>query len=278
MESKDKICLLYDGSDSVFVKNACQIHIIYHEESKNFEKFVKANQEKQLYIELKEFSASALKRLRSLKEFTNWTLQLPLDMILKEDRTIDLIKFNGIKDCCNKYMFTDRIGNWEVLQFMFLLHPSEVYITNMLGFCLEDVKKVCDKQDVGIRVIANLTQSAWENSPNLTKFFIRPEDLDVYTPYVTGFDFIGDSAIQDVCFKVYSRGYWYGDLKELIIGFNESLDSRMLPQQYGEYRMNCKKRCVQGSRCHLCYSMKMFAHQLKEVNSQIIPKIKQKKE
>lgn len=277
MNVKDKICLLYDGEDSIYVKDAKQIHIIYHEESKNFEKFIETNQEKHIYIELKlaDFTSSALKRVSSLKEFNNWTLQIPVDMILDKDRKVDNIKFNAIKECCNQYMFTDLIGNWEVLQFILALKPAEVRITNILGFCLRDVQKVC--KDVGIRVIANQAQTAWEDSPNLTKFFIRPEDIDVYEPFVSGFDFVGDSPIQDVCFKVYNKGYWSGDLQELIIGFDESLDSRMVIQQFGEYRLDCKKRCICGSRCHLCQRVKVLSQKLEEVNTQIIPKVKQQK-
>ncbi|HAH17783.1 MAG TPA: hypothetical protein DCL29_02010 [Eubacterium sp.] len=266
MEIKEKICLLYDGADSDFVHDAHQIHIIYHAESKNLEKFIETNQEKQIYLEIHfdDFNEEALKRIRELKQFDNWTLQLPVDMILDDKRLVDDIKFNAIKDSCNKYMFTDLVGNWEVLQFILALNPSEVRITNMLGFYLPDVKKVCG--DVGIRVIANQAQSAWESSPALTKFFIRPEDVTVYYPYVSGFDFVGDMVIQDVCFKAYNRGYWFGDLKELIIGFNESLDSRRLPPDYGRYRLMCKKRCITGSDCHLCKAMRSFAEHLEKVD------------
>lgn len=276
MDKKEKLCVLYDGTDNMYQAEASQVKIIYHEESKNFEKYIEQNIDKQIYVELKpkDFTKSALHRLQEIKCFDNWTLQIPVSMILDDKKKVDDIKFVAIKDCCNRYMFIDLIGNWEVLQFILSLKPSEVYITNILGFCLQDVQKEC--KDVGIRLIPNMAQTAWDNSPELTKFFIRPEDIEVYAPYVSGFDFVGDNAIQEVCYKVYSRGYWYGNLRELIIGFEEDLDSRRLPPQYGEYRLNCKKRCITGSRCHLCRAMKEFTETMEKTQTEIIPPAKRK--
>ena len=269
---KDILCVLYDGADSLYAKEAKQVKIVFRPESENLEKYIETNQEKQIYMLLKPeyFTLENMKRIESLKKFENWTLILPVELILDAKKKLDMVKFNAIKDCCNKYMFTDMIGNWEVLQFILSLEPSEVYLTNMLGFCIPDAKKVCGS--TGIRLVANMAQTAWDSSPDLTKFFIRPEDVDVYTPYISGIEFVGDAPIQEVCYKVYNRGYWYGDLCELIIGFDDHVDSRTLPPQFGEYRLKCKKRCITGSKCTLCNSMKVFSEKLKEANLRIIPK------
>jgi len=280
MDYRDKLCVLYDGEDNEYAAEARQVKIIFHPESKNLEKYIEQNQDKHIYIELKteNYTLDNMKRLQGLKSFDNWTLQIPVSMILDKKKKVDNNKFNVIKDCCNKYMFTDMIGNWEVLQFIKALKPSEVYVTNMLGFALENVSLELDGSIEGIRVICNYAQSAWEDSNDLTKFFIRPEDMEAYNKsYITGFEFSGDNPIQEVCYKVYKRGYWYGDLKELIIGFKDSVDSRCLPPNFGYYRANCKKRCITGRNCGVCEAMRTVSEKLKENNTQVIPPAKQKK-
>ena len=274
-EVKDKICLLYDGADSNYVSEAHQIKIIFHAESKNLEKFIEQYPDKTIYIEFKEdnFTEDNMRRLQGLKQFNNWILQIPVSMILNKQKRVDNVRFDAIKDCCNKYMFLDLIGNWEILQFIKTLNPCEVYITNMLGFCLEKVQRVIGN-DVGIRLVCNMAQSSWTDSENISKFFVRPEDTDVYEPFVSGFDFIGTPAIQDVCYKVYCRGYWYGDLNELIIGFTDSVDNRRLPRQFGEYRLKCEKRCIRGSKCQLCNKMRHFSEQMAKTETVVIPKVK----
>ena len=272
--SIEKLCVLYDGQDNQFAKEASQIKIIFHSESKNLEEYIKINQEKNIYMVLnpESYTLDNLKRIKNLKEYTNWTLLFPVSMILDKNKKVDDIKFNALKDCCNSYIFTDLIGNWEVLQFVISLQPKEVYITNILGFFIPDVKKVCDAAGgIGIRVIANSAQSAWEGSLSLTKFFIRPEDVDVYAPYLSGIEFIGDNTIQEVCYETYKRGYWFGDIGEIIIGFNDVMDSRRLPPKYGEYRLKCKKRCVTGSQCHLCKAMKEFTKQMEKTKTMVVP-------
>lgn len=279
MNIKEKLCILYDGSDNKYVKEANQIKIIYHKTSKNFEKFIETNQNKTIYIEIKkeDFELETLKRIQGIKEYQNWILQLPIDLILTEEKKVDNNKFLAIKDCCNYYMFLDLIGNWEILQFVLTLNPKEVYLTNLLCFQLEDAKKICDKHNVGIRLIPNLAQSAWNDSPNLTKFFIRPEDIEIYEPFVSGFDFYGENVIQEICYEWYVKGYWFGDLQEIIENFNTHLDSRRLPPDFGEYRLKCKKRCMTGSSCHLCQRMKDFSDKLEDMGMQILPKAKMNK-
>ena len=275
---KDKLCLLYDGADSDFVKEAAQIKIIFRAESKNFEKFIEQNQHKRIYIEFKQkdFTADNLHRLQEIKRFDNWILQIPVNMILDDKKNVDNVKFAAIKDCCNKYMFLDLIGNWEILQFIKALEPCEVYLTNMLAFSIEKAKNIIG--DIGVRVVCNTAQSAWSGSEDIRKFFVRPEDTEYFAPLVSGFDFVGGPNIQEVLYKVYSRGYWYGNLSEYIIGFNDTVDGRRLPQNFGEHRAYCEKRCARGSKCKLCDSMKRFSEKLEQTETIVIPKVKQDKE
>ena len=271
------LCLYYCYPGMEHVDEAKQIKIDFRPDDPTLERFIAKSEDagKHIYIEIINpdlfKNEKHMRLLQGLKEYNNWTLQIPLSY-LKRDGELDKNKFDAIKDCCNRYMFTDLIGNWEVLQFILSLEPSEVYLTNILAFSLEDAKKVC--KDVGIRLYANWAQSAWDDIPAINKFFIRPEDISFYEEFVSGIEFQGSYTIQEVCFKVYTRQYWYGNLSELIIGLGDDLDSRRLPEYFGLLRTNCKKRCITGSNCSACRTMKEFMKTLEKTETILTPPVK----
>lgn len=251
-----------------------QIKIDYRPEDDTLEEFISVHKDQTIYIDASKVNLFgdkvSLPILRNLCKYDNWVLQISLDQI-RVNKEIDNIKFDAIKDCCNKFMFTDMIGNWEVLQFILSLHPCEVYITNMLAWELQDVRQVCG--DVGIRLYANIAQSAWDGCPDLQKFFIRPEDLALYEEYTTGIELEG-KTIQEVIYEIYKQGYWYGDLNEILINFNTKADSRRLPAEFGIWRLKCRKRCIKGAGCHLCTRMLEFADRMEKTNTEVIPPAK----
>lgn len=280
------LCISFTKPDMISAEAAPQVRIHADRlDDSSLEKYLDTNSEKHIYIDTSDECLTKniehMRKLQELKKYDNWTLQIPVKEIIKQDKTgpiVDRTKFQAIKDCCNSYMFTDLIGQWEVLQFIISLEPSEVYITNILGFCIPDVENELKNHKIGIRVYANWAQSAWDNGPGLTKFFIRPEDVDCYAEHCSGIEFMGDANIQEVMFDVYARGYWYGDLAEIIIGLDEHVDSRRLPHEFGEWRLGCKKRCICGKKCNLCMVMKGFSERLQTTETVITPKVKMKEE
>lgn len=281
------LCIYYCAPDMNYIDEAPQIKIDYREEDPTLEKFIEVHNNQTIYITIAEDfnlfnKPDTLRRFQNLKQYKNWVLQIPISMIstIKENESsiiIDDIKFDAIKDSCNKYMFTDVVGSWEVLQFILSLHPAEVYITNILGFSFDRLYTVCNNAEVGIRVTANVAQAAWDGIEPMKKFFIRPEDVDFYETYCSGIEFSGkDKSIQEVMYKIYKRQYWYGDLKEIIIGLDQSLDSRQLPLDFGKWRANCGKRCITGGKCNLCKAILHFAENMDKTETLIVPKVKQK--
>lgn len=270
------LCIYYCAPDMKYIDEAPQIKIDYRPQDETLEEFIKIHADQTIYIDTDKIDlfsdGSYLRTLQSLKKYNNWVLQIPIALI-KENQ----IKFDAIKDCCNRYMFTDLIGNWEVLQYVLTLNPCEVYVTNMLAWDLFKVTQLCSIKGVGVRAYANIAQCAWDNAPDLTKFFIRPEDLNVYEPYLSGIEFAGDGKnIQEVMYEVYTDGYWYGDLGEIILNFNSHVDSRCLPAEFGEWRFSCGKRCIKGAGCGLCERAVEFSDTLQKINLQVIPPSKRK--
>jgi hypothetical protein len=258
------------------ISKAKQVKIDYRPQDDTLEHFIETNADKHIYLVVDREdlfqTKEHLNRLHELCKYKNWTLQIPLKTIADGDK-VDEIKFNAIKDCCNKYMFTDLIGNWEILQFIIHLQPSEVYITNILGFCLDQVSIVCKRAGIKVRVYANIAQSAWDGLPAIKKFFIRPEDIRYYENYVDGgIEFKTPTSVaQEVVYDAYEREYWFGNLSEIIIGLDTSLDSRRLPTTFGLLRAECHKRCLSCSSCSTCRTMEQFAEILTKTDTQVIP-------
>lgn len=269
------LCIYYDNPD-MDISKAKQVKIDYRPQDETLEQFIETNADKHIYLVVDREdlfqTKEHLNRLHGLCKYKNWTLQIPLKTIANGDE-VDEVKFNAIKDCCNKYMFTDLIGNWEVLQFIIHLQPSEVYVTNILGFCLDQVSIVCKRAGMKVRVYANIAQSAWDSLPAVKKFFIRPEDIRYYENYVDGgIEFKTPTFVaQEVVYDAYERGYWFGNLSEIIIGLGTSLDSRRLPTTFGLLRAECHKRCLSGSSCSTCRTMEQFAEILTKTDTQVIP-------
>ena len=262
------LCLYYCGPDMKDnLKRAQQVRIDFRPNDETFKKFIETYQDKTIYIRINDEnifkSADEMRKLQEIKQFENWILQIPSEFVIDNKN-----RFNAIKDCCNKYMFTDMIDRWESLEYLLTFNPCEVYLTNYLGFCLADAKKVCDKAEVGIRLYANLAQRAWSALPALKSFFIAPTDIEIYESYTSGIDFWGDDPVfQNTLFDIYSRGYWFGDLQEIIIGLDESLDNRRLPKYFGELRAKCNKRCITGGNCNVCKVTKNFMETLEKTDT-----------
>ena len=67
-----------------------------------------------------------------------------------------------------------------------------MYITNEFAFNMIDISKVCYLNSTMIRVYPNIAQTSARKTStidSLTKFFIRPEDVMFYEPYVDVFEF-----------------------------------------------------------------------------------------
>lgn len=151
------------------------------------------------------------------------------------------------------FFFDCRAHNWEILNYLLNYPISDVYITEELGFDIKQVAKRCHEKNVQIRVYPNVAQSSVRHSTNLKKFFIRPEDISTYEPYIDVLEFWGPVEKQDTIFHIYQNlRKWFGDLNELILDLDYSIDSRSMMPVFGEYRLDCQKKCIRTNACHLC--------------------------
>lgn len=145
-----------------------------------------------------------------------------------------------------------NIVTWDMLHYYLNCGVSQVYIAEALGFELQEVAALCHNRGVRIRVYPNVAQASVREAPALMKFFIRPEDAELYAQYIDVFEFWCEDIQQHIYRKIYQNGEWYGPLREIIKDFDCDIDSRRLLPVFGSIRINCGKRCLKGRPCHIC--------------------------
>jgi len=66
--------------------------------------------------------------------------------------------------------------------------------------------------------------------PSLKKFFIRPEDFELYSNYVDVFKFTASSANEiNLLYEIYTKDKkWFGKLSEIIKNYTSDEDSRFI--------------------------------------------------
>ena len=110
-----------------------------------------------------------------------------------------------------------------------------------------------EKTDIEIRVIANDTDTYLDFKPEIGSWF-RPEDLK-NLPQIDVCEFsYRDIAQEQALYRIYAeRKEWPGRLKEIIPAFdNDELFNRLIPEDFGDRRANCRQACMNGGSCQYC--------------------------
>lgn len=170
-----------------------------------------------------------------------------------------------------KIYFNLYINDWDLLYEFLDRGVSDVYIVEQLGFELDKVAQVVHDKGVQIRVYPNVAQSQYKALDDILKFWIRPEDVEDYEPYIDVFEFFGDANKQNLYYNIYSKDKkWMGDLKEIIIDLENSLDSTCLVPRFCKKRITCGRSCMKGGNCRMCNHVIALAKSLGETPLRII--------
>lgn len=167
-----------------------------------------------------------------------------------------------------EWFLDSGVSDWDKLHEAASLGVSDVYITEALGFELPDVYKFCHSRNMKVRVYPNVAQSSAKLVPTIRSFFIRPEDIDAYSPYIDCLEFYGPVERQDVLLKIYRETkIWPYPLEILILGLPHTLSAAIAPN-FVE-RLSCGKHCLRGSGCKICGHVSLLSKLAKENNLNI---------
>lgn len=174
------------------------------------------------------------------------------------------------------FFFIKGASNLETAVIQCEAGVSDVYVVEELGFRIKDIQFVREKYGVKIRVFPNIAQSADNRYTNgIERFWIRPEDTELYEPYVDIFEILpgqNDTSRLSVIYEIYRDRQWLGNLNDIILDFSSPIvNNRGMNPHFGEMRLNCGKKCVMG-QCNLCPQMADLANSFTEVGLEIIKK------
>lgn len=156
-----------------------------------------------------------------------------------------------------KIYFDEKITSWDRLIGTIEYGVSDVFICEGLGFELDKIAAIAHPKNIQIRVYPNVAQTSWKQMPSLKTFFIRPEDVKEYEKYVDIFEFYGEEEKFDILYDIYKKDkIWFGKLNELIVGFNDDIDSRYIIPRFAKKRIKCNRECLKGGNCHICDHIK----------------------
>lgn len=262
-------------TDNQYLSEVDEIIIKYHP-SKTLIDFLKEHSNQRIIISVedgqafsKEMGVGILTLIKqNLEDPKNWVVRLP--SLFDQEKAIPEKTFKQLQEMKIPYFFNDYVDRWDILYGLFDLGVTDVYVCNELGFELDKVAAAAHKRHIGIRVFPNIAQSAWYKTSDLKKFFIRPEDIEDYEPFVDTFEiFVNEDVptnVDQTLYKIYAKDQkWFGKLNEIISNFDNELDGRFTHPLWVSNRISCGKRCLKGGHCRMCDTIANLGDTLKKV-------------
>ena len=209
-----------------------------------------------LRLESTDFSDSEIAKLLAIRrQFPNYRFTMGLPQL-------DLSLINKLKESEIPFYLLQPVQNWELFSYLVKdLGVSDIDLSGALAFELPKVKRFLERNGlkVYIRITPNFPRSLEESCHPLQKFFVRPEDLELYEPYVDVVEFEGIDK-QDLFYDIYAiKKQFIGNLNQVIYNLPISVDNVGLISLFGEKRIGCERECLRGGRCKRCFSLTNIA-------------------
>ena len=250
-------CLNYYPSQK-YLEDAEEFKIKYHPADRTLEDFLEKYKNKSIVIDVSDaFEETDVKLFEALHEkYSNFKLIINFDN--KEH-------LKRVQEKEIPFFFSNIVTTIDQLHGLLIYHPTDMYICEELGFFLHKISLILHENNIKVRVFPNICQSSFADTPSIKTFFIRPEDINIYAAFVDVFELISDEDRQEVIFKVYKQGKWFGEIGELIPTFKGKLDSKYIIGSFGLVRSKCEKRCLyKPGSCNICDRFLELADTLKE--------------
>ena len=168
------------------------------------------------------------------------------------------------------------ITSFYELRGLVYLGVSELLLGAPLYFDLPQVKK----EGLPIRLVANLCFDGYIPRPNgVCGTYVRPEDVSAYEKYVETLEFEVDNINkEEVLLKVYKEDkQWPGNLNLILTNLGENVDNRVIPDQFGEARIQCRQNCQRDGKCKLCFNAIQLSQAVNRAKADWIPGVGFKK-
>ena len=211
--------------------------------------------------ELEESKISSFKDmvtiLRKLKEIN------PL-ITAKVSITFPKEDIDELKEAEIPFIFMEYAENFEMFYVQKELGASDIYVTGALGFYLDKLQPFRDK--VKLRVFPNIAQSTRGTTkllPQLIKFYIRPEDIELYQDYIDVLEIFPCKDRTTVIYEIYKRQQWLGKLSDIIMDLDNDIDNDVISPYFALHRIKCHQDCLLD-RCTLCQQIYSLGKKFEE--------------
>ena len=252
-----KFCLKYVNTSEKMYK-ADELSIKYQRTEKLI-KFMEKFEGKRFILRLESpLEKDDITLLNAIKiTYPQWQFAVALPAYNEE--YFEMLKEKEISFFVNSPCLT-----WDMLHALLVAGVCDINITGPLGFELDKVKQVVGKK-AAIRAIANIAFAPYDislhikerkyKSPWYTNFFIRPEDLYLYEPYLDILEF-EEIEHQDSFFHFYAESHRFlGKFNQLIYNLDALTDNKTVIGLFGERRISCNRECLSGGFCRRCIDM-----------------------
>lgn len=233
-----------------------EVAIVYDRQSKEVINYLEANKSHNTVLivrDIKDFhSAKEWIKLNAIKtQYPDFQFSVCFNEVARfspfSEELIECVR-NITVPFFTGYLAT----NFDQLHYLCKQGVSDVYIAEDICFDLMRARRVASSYGVKLRAFPNVGQSSVKQGPALKKFFIRPEDVAEYEDCIDILEFWGPLDRQKTLHEIYTKGVWFGDLKELILDFDLSFDSRRIIPGFARLRKTCGRKCMKGERCGVC--------------------------
>lgn len=170
------------------------------------------------------------------------------------------------------FFFSSVAHTWEEIYSYAEMGVSDIAVGGDLCFELDKVAAYLHPRNISVRVTVDYAdRGAYNIIPSAQAFFIRPEDIHLYEPFVDIFDIQSD---KEAVIRAYKSGHWYGNIQEIIPNLDCAIDTKYLMRDFAKRRVKCGRRCLKGSSCNICNSAIELSGSLKDNDYIILPSIK----
>ena len=190
------------------------------------------------------------------QEDLDWNELKNYSILAQNNFLIVLNQIKFIQNCQEnqiRFYMGYPINSYDELNAIIKLGSEYVRLGAPLFFDLNNLKRYYP--EIKIRLIPNIAyDDAYPRLNGVAGTWIRPEDLNLYDPYVETIEFNDiDSRKERALIKIYWEDReWPGELQTLITNLNYEGVNRMIPSEITEKRLNCNQKCMSHKNCHIC--------------------------
>lgn len=248
-----------------YTDEIAEFKIIYKPRDKKLLEFLDYFNDKRFIISITVDDMPELVLSNLWKDYAerkNFTFLLP--EINDDNRKIISLFIKELKSNNIPFYFEDKVYSIDKVWELIDLGVSDIYISGELGFELAEISDRIHEAGVKIRVFPDVAQSVRAGGDSVTKFFIRPEDVDNYEDFVDVMEFtLNDKERDNILYKIYAiNKKWTHEIKDIILNFDDEISNLSFPSSFGEVRTHCRKRCLKNGNCQICFRAKELSNYL----------------